>query len=169
MPEDWKKFCSELYALENGIDDPETLWKRRWFVQWVRFQYQSGCRPHETAQIRLGDCEVVKRKDGKASGILKISNATKTGGREVAMNGSTLQKIKSHLSKGVKIRNEQIEIHNKKVLAGEVKNKKGDVVTDILPLIPAPSKDDLLMMNPFLIVDLSITWSTLGSGSIGFW
>ena len=149
LPEDWKKFCSELYALENGIDDPETLWKRRWFVQWVRFQYQSGCRPHETAQIRLGDCEVVKRKDGKVSGILKISNTTKTGGREVAMNGSTLQKIKSHLNKGVKIRNAQIELHNQMVLAGEVKNKKGDVVADIVPLIPTPSKDDLLMMNPF--------------------
>lgn len=65
------------------------------------------------------------------------------------MNGSTLRKIKSHLNKGVKIRNEQIELHNQMVLAGEVKNKKGDADTGILPLIPAPSKDDLLMMNPF--------------------
>ncbi len=118
-------------------------------IHWVRFQYQSGCRPHETAQIRLGDCEVVKRKDGKVSGILKISHTTKTGGREVAMNGSTLQKIKSHLNKGVKIRNEKIKLHNQAVLAGQAQNKKGDAVTDLLPLIPAPSKDDLLMMNPF--------------------
>ena len=65
------------------------------------------------------------------------------------MNGSTLQKIKSHLNKGVKIRNEQIKLRNQAVLAGQVKNKKGDAVTDLLPLIPVPSKDDLLMMNPF--------------------
>ena len=149
LPEDWKKFCSELYEVEKCVDDPEALWKRRWFIQWVRFQYQSGCRPHETAQIRLGDCEVVKRKDGKTSGILKISNTTKTGGREVAMNGSTLQKIKSHLIKGIKIRNQQIEAHNQMVLSGEVRDKKGQVVTALIPLIPQASKDDLLMMNPF--------------------
>lgn len=149
LPEDWKKFCGELYEVEKGIDDPETVWKRRWFIHWVRFQYQSGCRPHETAQIRVGDCEVLKRKDGKISGILKISNTTKTGGREVAMNGNTLQKIKSHLSKGIKIRNEQIKAYNQKILAGEVRDKKGDIVSELLPLLAQVSKDDLLMMNPF--------------------
>ena len=149
LPEDWKKFCDELYALENGVEDPEILWKRRWFIHWVRFQYQSGCRPHETAQIRIGDSEIVERKDGKVSGILTIANTTKTGGREVAMNGSTLQKIKSHLSKGIKIRNQQIEQHNQRVLAGTVKDKKGNIITTPLPLIPQVSKDDLLMMNPF--------------------
>jgi len=149
LPDDWKKFCGELYEVEKGIDDPETLWKRRWFIQWVRFQYQSGCRPHETAQIRLGDCEVLKRKDGKISGILKISNTTKTGGREVAMNGNTLQKIKSHLNKGIKIRNEQIKALNQKILAGEVRDKSGNAVCELLPLLTQPSKDDLLMMNPF--------------------
>jgi integrase len=149
LPEDWKKFCHQLYAIENGIDDPETLWKRRWFVQWVRFQYQSGCRPHETKQIRVGDYEIVRRKDGKVSGILKISNTTKTGGREVAMNGHTLKNIRSHLTKGIKIRNNQIEQHNQKVIAGEVKDKKGNVVTTLLPLITQVTKDDLLMMNPF--------------------
>lgn len=149
LPEDWKKFCDELYSLENCIEDPETLWKRRWFIHWVRFQYQSGCRPHETAQIRIGDCEIVKRKDGKLSGILRISNATKTGGREVAMNGSTLQKIKSHLKKGIKIQNEIIEQKNKLIAAGQVLDKKGNTVSKILPLIAMPSNDDLLMMNPF--------------------
>lgn len=149
LPDDWKKFCGELYEVEKGIDDPETLWKRRWFIQWVRFQYQSGCRPHETAQIRLGDCEILKRKDGKISGILKISNTTKTGGREVAMNGNTLQKIKSHLKKGIKIRNEQIKALNQKILAGEVRGKSGNAVCELLPLLAQPSKDDPLMMNPF--------------------
>lgn len=149
LPEHWRRFCDELYAIENGIADPETLWKRRWFIHWVRFQYQSGCRPHETEQIRLGDIEIVKRKDGKTSGILKISNTTKTGGREVAMNGNTLQKIKSHLTKGIKIRNQQIEQYNQRISDGQVKDKKGDLVTLPLPLIPQASKDDLLMMNPF--------------------
>lgn len=149
LPEDWKKFCDELYSIEDGIEDPETLWKRRWFIHWVRFQYQSGCRPHETAQIRIGDCEIIKRTDGKISGILKISNSTKTGGREVAMNGSTLQKIISHLKKGVKIRNAIIETQNKRILEGEVQNKKSEVILNPLPLLKNPSNDNLLMMNPF--------------------
>ena len=65
------------------------------------------------------------------------------------MNGSTLQKIKSHLTKGIKIRNQQIEQYNQRVFAGEVKDKKGTTLTLPLPFIPQVSKDDLLMMNPF--------------------
>ena len=65
------------------------------------------------------------------------------------MNGSTLQKIKSHLTKGIKIRNQQIEQYNQRVFAGEVKDKKGNTLMLPLPLITQATKDDLLMMNPF--------------------
>ncbi|QPN64492.1 hypothetical protein [Synechococcus sp. CBW1004] len=149
LPDHWKRFSDELYAIEKQSLDQETRWKRRWIIQWVRFQYQSGCRPHETAQIRWGDCEVVRRSDGKLSGIVKISNTTKTGGREVAMNGNTLQAIKSHLSKGIKIRNEQHADLNRRITAEMIKDKKGNLVTEIEPLVLPPSDDDLLMMNPF--------------------
>ena len=65
------------------------------------------------------------------------------------MNGSTLQKIKSHLNKGIKIRNQQIEAHNQMVLSGQVRDKRGRTVDALIPLISQPMKDDLLMMNPF--------------------
>jgi integrase len=149
LPDDWTKFSAQLYAIEKEVADEESRWKRRWFIQWVRFQYQSGCRPHETAQIRIGDCEVLKRKDGKISGIIKISNTTKTGGREVAMNGHTIQSIKSHLRKGITIRNQQIELMNQRIRDGVAKDKKGNSVTTLLPKILSPSNDDFLMMNPF--------------------
>ena len=32
------------------------------------------------------------------------------------MNGNTLQKVQSHLKKGIKIRNEQIKMQNNKIL-----------------------------------------------------
>lgn len=145
LPDDWTKFKDHLYRIEDGISDEEVLWKRRWFINWVRFQFQSGCRPHETHQIRCGDCEVVKRSDGKLSGIIRVSNTTKTGGREVAMNGSTVKKIRSHLNKGIKIRNRQIEVQNQLLIA-EYGNGAGG---KLLPLISLASKDDLLLMNPF--------------------
>ena len=149
LPDDWSKFESELYKIDKGIDDLETTWKRRWFIHWVRFQYQSGCRPHETAQIRIGDCGEVPRKDRKLSAVVRISNTTKTGGREVAMNGHTVRNIKRHLNKGIEIRNEQIKAHNQKIL----ENARDDIgkkdCPQCLPLIPAVSNDDLLMMNPF--------------------
>ncbi|MCP9916929.1 phage integrase SAM-like domain-containing protein [Cyanobium sp. ATX 6F1] len=149
LPDDWTKFCSELYGFEKNIKDQEVLWKRRWFIHWVRFQFQSGCRPHETAQILCGIDEKLRRKDQKLTGIVTVSNTSKTGGREVVMNWHTIQSIKSHLTKGIKIRNEQIEVYNKKVLAGEVKDKKGKVISETLPQIPQRGRDDLLMMNPF--------------------
>ena len=149
LPDDWRKFCDELYLIEKGVNDEEKLWKLRWFIHWVRFQYQSGCRPHETAQILVGDCEVAKRTDGKVSAIIKISNTTKTGGREVVINGSTFQKIKYHLNKGIKIRNKQIEERNKLIELGELKDKKGTTINEPVPFIPAARRDDLLFMNPF--------------------
>lgn len=149
LPDDWKRFEVELYSIETEVTDEELRWKRRWFIHWVRFQYQSGCRPHETAQIRVGDCDVLSRKDGRISGIVKISNTTKTGGREVAMNGNTIKKIKSHLSKGIKIRNEQIDLLNQRINNGEIKDKKGNLVVTPLPKVAPLSKDDFLMMNPF--------------------
>lgn len=149
LPEDWDKFNKELYNIEKEASEIEAKWKRRWFIQWVRFQYQSGCRPHETAQVRIGDCEVLKRKDGKISGIVKISNTTKTGGREVAMNGHTIESIKTHLRKGIKIKNEQIKLFNQQIESGEIKDKKGNIVSSKLPLISMPMQDDFLMMNPF--------------------
>jgi len=142
LPDDWRKFCDELYLLDKDIDDEEKEWKLRWFIHWVRFQYQSGCRPHESMQIRLGDCEVAKRRDGKVGAIVRISNTTKTGGRDVVVNGSTFQKLKYHLDKGIKIRNKQIEMHNIRVASGEMQAKP-------LQLIPEASNDDLLLMNPF--------------------
>jgi integrase len=88
-------------------------------INWILFQYHSGCRPGETRLIRLRDCEIERLEDGKVKGIIKIPVNTKTGGRFMIMNGYTLQRVISHLEKGAK-------------LAG----------IEITP-------DDFLMLNPF--------------------
>lgn len=150
LPDDWRIFEAALYSIEKEVTDEELRWKRRWFIHWVRFQYQSGCRPHETAQIRVGDCDVLPRRDGKISGIVKVSNTTKTGGRDVAMNENTIKNIKSHLTKGIKIRNEQIDFINQRIANGELKDKKGSPLTTPLPKIATLIKDDFLMMNLFI-------------------
>ena len=64
------------------------------------------------------------------------------------MNGNTLRKIKTHLNKGIKIRNAQIAEHNALVESGEIKKYKWRN-QEKMQLIEPPTKDTLLMANPF--------------------
>lgn len=131
-PDEFRLFKDHLYQFDRAVDDEESKWKRRWFIHWVLFQYQSGCRPHEVRQIRLGDCKVEKRPDGKLKGIVNIRPTTKTGKRVLIMNGHTLRKVIYHLNKGLKIRNQQLKLKGKEDC-------------------PPAGKEDLLMMHPFSI------------------
>ena len=92
-------------------------------------------------------------------GIVAISPDTKRGKRTAIMNGNTLRKVKYHLNKGIKIRNEQIDLFNKRI-EQEFGHYSIDRLvkrfTEVNPntrqidrVAPA-SNDDLLMMNPFL-------------------
>ena len=148
LPDEFSRLKDVLYKFDQNIDDEEQKWKHRWFIHWVLFQYQSGCRIHETAQIRLADCDIQKRPDGKIKGIVTIAPTTKTGRRQVIMNGHTLRKVKYHLNKGIRIRNQQIESYNLLVREGKVLDKRGKPKPEI-PLIASAGNDDLLMMNPF--------------------
>ena len=115
--------------------------------------YQCGFRPHEARKIRFGDVEISKnRKDGKPVAIIQIDADTKTGRRDAVMNGNTFLNVKSHLNKGIKIRNKQINLMNEKLLKG---NKKvldfhNRLHEKILPEVHKTDKDDLVLMNPFL-------------------
>ena len=149
LPDEFDRFKGELYKFDQNCLDPIDEWKKRWFINWVLFQYQSGCRVHESSQIRIGDTEVQKRPDGKIKGIISISPTTKTGRRTLIMNGNTLRKVKSHLTKGIKLRNEQIKKHNEMVLSGEGKRRKRNRNYELPSLEPA-TKDDFLLMNPFI-------------------
>jgi hypothetical protein len=159
FPDDFARMKDELYKFDTGCKDEEDKWKKRWFIQYILFQYQLGSRPHETAKIRYGNCRVEERPDGKLKGIVKIPADTKRGRRTAIMNGNTLRKVQSHLRKGIKIRNEQIELFNKRLV-----DELHDVPTEKLikrykyvnpetrqmDLLDPVSNDDLLMMNPFL-------------------
>ena len=153
LPDDWKAFKDVLYKFDQGHDNEYEKWRRRWFINYVRFMYQGGFRPHEARKIRFGDVEISKnRKDGKPVAIIQIDADTKTGRRDAVMNGNTFLNVKSHLNKGIKIRNKQINLMNEKLLKG---NKKvldfhNRLHEKILPEVHKTDKDDLVLMNPFL-------------------
>ena len=153
LPDDWKAFKDVLYKFDQGHDNEYETWRRRWFINYVRFMYQGGFRPHEARKIRFGDVEISKnRKDGKPVAIIQIDADTKTGRRDAVMNGNTFLNVKSHLNKGIKIRNKQINLMNEKLLKG---NKKvldfhNRLHEKILPEVHKTDKDDLVLMNPFL-------------------
>ena len=97
----------------------------------------------------MGDIEVV-RKNGKVRwGVVQVSPHTKTGKRTVIMNGNWLNAVKYHLNKGIKLRNEQIEIHNKKVEDGTIERWRA-IKTKIDPIPFPPPPDTPLMANPFI-------------------
>jgi len=148
LPDEFRSFKDVLYMHDVECRDEEDKWKKRWFIQWVLFQYHTGCRCHETRQITVGDCDIQKRPDGNVKGIVEIRPTTKTGKRTVIMNGNTLRKIKTHLNKGIKIRNAQIAEHNALVESGEIKKYKWRNQEKMKPIDP-PTKDTLLMANPF--------------------
>ena len=154
LPEDWEKFKDALYQFDQNHDNEYETWRKRWFINYVRFMYQGGFRPHEARKIRFGDVEMSKRSDGKPVAIIQIDSDTKTGRREMVMNGNTFLKVKYHLNKGIKIRNKQIEEKNKKL-----RKNPDEKILDFhnrrykkpLELVEKPSKDDFVLFNPFLI------------------
>ena len=94
----------------------------------------------------------------KKYGLVHIAPDTKRGRRDLVMNGNTLQKVQSHLKKGIKLRNEQIKTQNKKIVEEYstrdiiwLKRRYADLDVDIrqIPLLDDAHPDDLLMMNPF--------------------
>ena len=152
LPDDWAAFKDVLYKFDQGYENEYETWRRRWFINYVRFMYQGGFRPHEARKIRFGDVEISKnRKDGKPVAIIRIDADTKTGRRDAVMNGNTFLNVKSHLMKGIKIRNKQISCMNEKLLGGDkvldFHNRRHEKE---LPQVHNPEKDDLVLMNPFL-------------------
>ena len=152
LPEDWERFKDVLYKFDVGHDNEYETWRRRWFINYVRFMYGGGFRPHEARKIRFGDVELFnKREDGKPSALIQIDTDTKTGKREMVMNGNTFKNLKYHLNKGIKIRNKQILEKNEKLLKGQrVHDFHNRSYKEPLPEVAPISKDDFVLMNPFL-------------------
>ena len=159
----WDKELPIRYNRTRPIDDEADIWKRRWFINYIRFQFNSGTRPHESSKILIGDCRTTdKLVDGikRKYGIVYIRPDTKRGKRELVMNGYTILKIQQHLKKGIKIRNKQIELDNKRIrdefMDRDInwlsrRYKDIDVITRQIPEYEPASKDDLLLMNPFCV------------------
>ena len=94
LPNDWQAFKDVLYKFDQGYENEYETWRRRWFINYVRFMYGGGFRGHEARKIRFGDVEMDKRKDGKPVAIIQIDADTKTGRREAVMNGNTFLNVK---------------------------------------------------------------------------
>ena len=149
MPEEWdamKSALNEWVKIKDG-DDELKKWRRRWIYNWIFFMYHFGGRPHEAMALRIGDLETRKMPDGKLKGLVRVSPLTKRGKRTAVMNGHWLISVKSHLNKGIKLRNQQIEEHNLLVESGEIEKYRWRFQGRIEPL-SQPSKDTFLFLNP---------------------
>ena len=149
MPDEWlavKDSLKEFVAIKDG-DDEVSKWRRRWLFNWVFFMYHFGGRCHEAMALTLGDISTRKMPDGKLKGIVQISPRTKTGKRTVVMNGHWLNSVKSHLNKGIKLRNQAIAEHNAIVDSGDISNYRWRFQGRI-PLLEKSNKDTPLFLNP---------------------
>ena len=155
LPDHWVKFNDALYQFDQNHENEYETWRKRWFINYVRFMYGGGFRPHEARKIKFGDVEINKnRKDGKPVAIIRIDSDTKTGRREAVMNGNTFLKVKYHLNKGIKMRNKQIEEKNAKLRKNpdeKILDFHNRRYKEPLELVEQPSKDDFVLFNPFLL------------------
>jgi len=149
MPDEWDAVKSQLmeWVQKRGDDDELDLWRRRWMFNWIFFMYHFGGRYHEAMLLQVGDVNTKRMPDGSLQGIVEVSAATKTGRRTSVMNGYWIDSVKSHLEKGVKLRNQIIEEHNQLVESGEIKKYRWRFQGRI-PFLPEPEKDTLLFLNP---------------------
>ena len=148
FPDEWEAFKDVLKKYVAESTDDLQKWKRQWLLNWVFFMYHGGFRCHEAMALRIGDVGTRKMPDGSLKGIVQVPATTKTGKRTTIMNGHWLNGVKYHLNKGVKLRNQQIELHNKKVEDGTIERwRKIKTKIDLIPF-PLP-KDTLLFSNPF--------------------
>ena len=149
MPDEWDAVKSHLmdWVQKREDDDELQLWRRRWMFNWIFFMYHFGGRYHEAMQLRVGDVSTRKMPDGKLKGIIEVSSSTKTGRRTVVMNGHWVNSVKSHLNRGVKLRNQIIQQHNQLVESGDIKKYRWRFQGRI-PLLAKPSKDTPLFLNP---------------------
>ena len=90
----------------------------------------------------------------KKYGLVHIAPDTKRGRRDAVMNGNTLQKVQSHLKKGIKLRNtikKIVEEYSTRDVRW-LKRRYVDLDIDVrqIPLLDDAHPDDLLMMNLFL-------------------
>ena len=149
LPDEWdavKESLKEFVAIKDG-DDEFSKWRRRWLFNWVFFMFHFGGRCHEGLGLTLGDVSTRKMPDGKLKGIVQVSPKTKTGKRTVVMNGHWVNSVKTHLNKGIKLRNQEISEHNALVDSEEISNYRWRFQGKI-PLLDKPNKDTPLFLNP---------------------
>ena len=51
LPDDFKAFKDVLYKFDQGYEDEYETWRRRWFINYVRFMYGGGFRPQKQEKL----------------------------------------------------------------------------------------------------------------------
>lgn len=137
----------------KSADDFKRRWRQQHFVNYVRWQYETGCRPHETDLVRFKDVELKTNYDPKQSKeenlknvkvIIKINPLTKTGRRNVVAWFLTFKRIKLAKANALSFIQSEILEHNRAVEEGTKRGKLKPVPESCLP-----DGDDLLFFNPF--------------------
>ena len=170
FPQDWKTVVNVLenwdvhgidFNKHRGIEDSIKEWRQELFRWWVCFQYETGCRPHETDLLRFRDIEEIKDENGNKKLLITISEKTKTGRRECVAPYYLLDGIKRHKRAGLGLLAKKNEEHNQRVKARwekGVKRKADRLKEEVLDYEPLSS--DLLFFNVFTQKGTRTNYST---------
>jgi integrase len=172
-PDDWKIIVDVLenwdlngidWNNHRGIEDSMKEWRQELFRWWVCFQYETGCRPHETDKLRFRDVEVFKDELGNEKLLISIPLDTKTGGREVVAPYYLLEGLLRHKRVGIVMLEKKNQEHNRRVKERWEKGvkRKSDVLKDefLYDHQKFPEPDDLLFWNVFSQKGKRTTYST---------
>ncbi len=161
-PDDWKIIIDvlenwDVHGIDpnnhRGIEDSIKEWRQELFRWWVCFQYETGCRPHETNKLRFRDVEVLEERDGDGLPTkihFDTAEQTKTGARTVIAPWYLWDGIQRHKRAGLAMLNAKNREHNERVKARWDKGIKrtADRLKDD-NIWPEPNPDDLLFFNVF--------------------
>lgn len=170
FPQDWKSIVDVLenwdvqgidFNNPRGMEDAMKEWRQELFRWWVCFQYETGCRPHETNLLRFRDIEVIKDENRNQKLLISISEKTKTGRRECVAPYYLLEGIKRHKRAGLGLLARKNKEHNQRVKARwdkGIKRKADRLKEENLDCEPMPS--DLLFFNVFAQKGTRTNYST---------
>ena len=161
FPKDWKTVVNvlenwDVHGIEVDFQNRSwehalKEWRQQLFRWWVCFQYETGCRPHETNLLRFRDVEVFKDEEGNQKLLISIPEKTKTGRRECVAPWYLLEGITRHKRAGLSMLERLNREHNLRVKARwekGIKRKADRLKPEFLESIE-PNASDLLFFNVF--------------------
>ena len=158
-PDEWRILVDVLrdwdtHDLDAARDGFAKEWRQEHFRLWLQWQYETGCRPHETDLLKFKDIEMLNddrdEDDCPKKICIHIPENTKTGARDVIARWYLWEGILRHMRAGLSLLSKRNNEFNERMIArweNGIRRKTDKLKEEIFDFNPDPN--DLLFFNVF--------------------